>query len=81
MRIAGNFNWTSSITLDFGWGDPHTPAFLGKCAEAADWKGVVKYSRSKERQESAKESGRGVSKMGKRGWTERKGEKWRGRGG
>jgi hypothetical protein len=36
-------------------GPPTPPAFLRKSVEGIDWKGVVKRSWSKERQESAKE--------------------------
>jgi hypothetical protein len=54
MRIAGNFRWSSSLTLDLLSRGPHTPVFLRKSVEGVEWKGVVKRSWSKERQESAK---------------------------
>jgi hypothetical protein len=39
----------------FGEGDPHTPAFLRKSVEGIEWKGVVKHSWCKEREERGKE--------------------------
>jgi hypothetical protein len=50
----------------FGEGDPHTPAFLRKSVEEIEWKGVVKRSWCKEREESAKER-EGMVQNGKRG--------------
>jgi hypothetical protein len=41
----------------FGEGDPHTPAFLRKSVEGIEWKGVVKHSWCKEREERGKERG------------------------
>jgi hypothetical protein len=39
----------------FGEGDPHTPAFSTKSVEGIEWKGVVKRSWGKEREERGKE--------------------------
>jgi hypothetical protein len=72
MRIAGNFGWTSSITLDFWCGRPIHPAFLRKSVETAECKRVVKHSWCKERQKSAKEREGMVSKREK--WERKRGK-------
>jgi hypothetical protein len=54
----------------FGEGDPHTPAFLRKSVEGIEWKGVVKHSWCKEREERERDrfqNGKGKTHREERG--------------